>query len=215
MPSKKIEFERKSLRKWIELEEARSKIKDIFKSKDATKVSQAIFEYLQSAIKGSDVGEWAKLDTNTLLAFYIEAASINSPTRNFPILKFYVESKEKLPWEYDGRAWYFWLNLFSKNYDWTIEYISNLDIDDAIGLYQELEIDRQLEREWQWGLSELAYSYDKTSKSSRFNPLPRPTWMLPIAPRPKTIRIPKDMLPIGIIDNQDELSKAVDAQRNA
>lgn len=211
MPSRKIEFERKGLRQWITLEEARSKIKDSFETKDAHKSSDSIFDYLRLASKVDEDGEWDKLDAITAFRLYVEAHSLNSPSKEFPILKAHVEDKEPLPWEYPGRAWYFWLNLFSKNYDWEIEYISSLEIDDAIGLYQELEIDKQLEREWEWSMSEVSWQYDPSDKKSHFKALPRPNWMLPIAPKPKIIRLPKDMLPIGIVDNLDELNKAVDA----
>lgn len=213
--SNKTIFERKSLREWIQLEEARSKIRDMFKTKDAVKISDALFEYLQLASSLGMVKEWDKLDSITLFGLYLEAYSLNSPKKEFPILKAHIENKDKHPdWEYPGRQWYFWLNLFSKNYSWSIEYISKLDIDDAIGLYQEVEIDKQLEKEWEWSRSEIAFVYDKNSKSSHFQPLPRPQWMLPIAPKPRIVRIRKDMLPIGNIEGNDGIGQVVDPSRD-
>jgi len=204
----KITFERKSLRKWIELEEARSKIKDAFKIRDGAKAASSIFTYIQLAGYKDKLND---LDSPTVLGYYLDAFGINSPSKNFTVLKQAVEDKEPLPWEYDGRAWYFWWNLFSSNYGWPKEIIEVMDIDDAIGLYQEIEIDRQLSREWEWGLSEIAYEYDSTTKSGKFKPLTRPQWMMPIVGKPKTYRMRKDMIPMGNIEGKDELDKVFGA----
>lgn len=209
MTKNKIEFERKSLRKWIELEEARSKIKDVFKTKNATRAAVSIFAYIQLAQTGQEDYELDKLYAPNVFTLFLEAFTINSPRMNFPILKSAADKNEKLPWEYEGRSWYFWLNLLSEKYGWNMDYISLLDIDDAIGLYQEIEIDRQLQKEWEWGLSEIAYQYDKASKSSKFHPLSRPSWMMPIAPKPKIIKIKRDFLPVGNVIGTNELDKAV------
>lgn len=204
---KRIEFERKSLRKWIELEEARAKIKEVFRTRDGARAASSIFDYIREACKNCEDVDLRKLDSITALNLFVNAKLINSPTKNFPILKQATDDKEKLPWEYEGRTWYFWANLFSKHYGWTMGEIAELDIDDAIGLYQELEIDRQLDREWDYGLSELAYPYDSTTKTGKFKPLPRPGWMMPIIPKPKAIRIRKDMIPVGNIEGKDDLDK--------
>lgn len=209
MTKNKIEFERKSLRKWIELEEARSKIKDVLKTKNATRAAVSIFAYIQLAQTGQEDYELDKLYAPNVFTLFLEAFTINSPRMNFPILKSAADKNEKLPWEYEGRSWYFWLNLLSEKYGWNMDYISLLDIDDAIGLYQEIEIDRQLQKEWEWGLSEIAYQYDKASKSSKFHPLSRPSWMRPIAPKPKIIKIKRDFLPVGNVIGTNELDKAV------
>lgn len=214
MPPKTIEFERKSLRQWIDLEEARSKIRDDFKAKNAEQSSQNIFAYIQLATKDRKKLEWDKFDGISALALFLEARLINTPTREFPILKFHNEQKETPPWEYPGRAWYYWLNLFSKNYHWPIDYISKLDIDDAIGLYQECKIDEQIDKEWEWGLSEIAYPYDPSAKAGIFKPLGRPQWMLGIAPKPRVVHIKADMLPMGNIEGIDELNQAVESKGN-
>jgi hypothetical protein len=118
---------------------------------------------------------------------------------NFPILTSQTkENDNKLPWEYDGRGWYFWLNLFAKSYGWDEKTIGELDIDTAIGLYQETQIDEQLDREWEWGMSEIAYPYNDRTKKSEFRQLPRPDWMMPMAPKHvPVVKIRKDMIPVG------------------
>jgi hypothetical protein len=127
----------------------------------------------------------------------------------FPILT--SKDKQKpLPWEYDGRTWYFWLNTFAEHYGWDDERVGNMDIDTAIGLYQEIQIEEQLKSEFTYGLSEVAYVYDKNTKKSRFSPLPRPQWMLGIAPKDKPVKtypMPAIALPKGNIVFLDDPKK--------
>ena len=84
-----------------------------------------------------------------------------------------------------------------------------MDIDTAIGAYQELSIDEQLQKEWEWGLSEVAYSYDSSTKKSRYVPLQRPAWMNPIIPKQlPVVKMRKSHLPVGnVIDVQEEAKK--------
>jgi hypothetical protein len=148
--------------------------------------------------------DWNKVAWNEVIEVFSIVSQINSPQLDFPIL---VESKkrqEKLPWEYKGRDWYFWLNLFATSYGWDSDTVSILDIDTAIGLYQELQIDSQLDREWWWGLSEISYPYNSSTKKSEFKALERPDWMKPIAQAPKKVKIHKDMMPLGNVINLDE-----------
>jgi hypothetical protein len=94
------------------------------------------------------------------------------------------------------------LNLFAKHYGWDEESIGAMDIDSALGLYQELLMDEQFEHEWQWSLSEIAFPYNSATKKQEYKPLQRPEWMLPLSPTQlPVIKIRKDMLPMGnIID---------------
>lgn len=162
-------------------------------------------KFIEMAISPSPSGvQWDEVPWYEFVALFSAAAQANSPTIEFPILRGSGEVDKKLPWEYDGRAWYFWLNLFADVYGWDIDTVSNLDIDDAIGLYQEIEIGRQLEKEWQWGLSEVAYPYNKSTKKSEYRPLPRPNWMMPLVPKHLPIvKMKKSFLPVGnVIDLQ-------------
>jgi hypothetical protein len=90
----------------------------------------------------------------------------------------YSKSKSgETDWEYPGRTWFIWVHTLSKMYSWSIEYISELDFDYAIALLHEIISDEYYAREWQWGLSEIAYSYDTNTKSSKYKALPKPEWM--------------------------------------
>lgn len=163
--------------------------------------------FIEAAVSPSPSGiEWDKVPWYEFLEVYSNAVRLNSPTIAFPLLQGSGEENKKLPWEYEGRAWYFWFNLFSVNYGWGEDTIANLDIDDALGLYQELQIDQQMMREWEWGLSEMAYPYDKSTKTSKFKALHRPSWMMPIIPKQlPVVKMRRDHMPVGnIIDLQEQ-----------
>ena len=104
-------------------------------------------------------------------------------------------------WDYPERTWYVFLNQFSRNYSWTIEYIENLDVDDAIALLQEMNITEQLEREFYYSLSEIAYPYNEARKVGVFRPMERPEWMREFVKvlEPRKTKIRKDFMPVGLI----------------
>ena len=80
-----------------------------------------------------------------------------------------------------------------------MEYIGDLHVVEAFAKIQEIVVDEQLDREFIYGLSEVAYRYDKASKSSKFVPLPRPVWMRPKIEPVKKVLIPAAMLPMGVV----------------
>jgi hypothetical protein len=199
-PNNKIR--RLTLKGWAAIGDLSKNIQSTTNNKDWNRVSELIFQVIEI---GSN-----KVDKNLawmdVVKIYNQIFELNRPTKDFPILT--SKSKGKpLPWEYDGRGWYFWLNLFAENYGWSEEQVSNLDIDSAIGLYQEIIINEQLRNEWEWGLSEISYEYNKSTKKSHFKPLPRPDWMRPMvsAAEPvKKTKFPVSMIPAGLVVNLDE-----------
>ena len=106
-----------------------------------------------------------------------------------------------------GRVWWFWVHSFAKEFGWKIEYISDLRVLDAFSLLQEIALDQVLMREWEWGLSEYSVKYNKNTKKSEPNPLPRPDWMKMYAqpiPQTKPVIMPKGMMPVGnVISHKD------------
>ena len=188
------------LRGWASLDDLRRSIQNKAEEGNWSAVPELIHQ--TNELCGASDREAFWLD---VVEVYNKILQANLPTKDFPIL----QAKEKgkpLPWEYSGRSWYFWLHLFASSYGWSTGQIGNLDIDTAIALFQEIETDSQLEKEWQWGLSEVSYSYDKATKRSRFNSLPRPSWMRPAvgAPKPvKTERMPANAVPMGVVINLD------------
>lgn len=193
---------RLTLRGWAAMDDLYRQIKSRAEDGEWFLVPELVFKILELNSKKVDRDLfWADVVQN-----FNDFLELNSPRKEFPILTSREKSKT-MPWEYPGRSWYFWLNLFAKTYGWSEEKIASLDIDDAIGLYQEAIIEEQLEREWQWGLSEIAYEYNKSTKKSHLKALPRPDWMKAVVGKPKPVKtrlIHKDAMPIGMVVNLDE-----------
>jgi hypothetical protein len=197
---------RLNLYSWAQLDNLQRQLND--KAGNPFAVAEIVFQIIK-LVDNRDYHKKFWLDVVKLLS---EIQHANLPTKSFPMLSGKKkEDSDPLPWEYEGRAWYFWLNLFSANYGWGEEQIKQMDIDSAIGLYQEILIEEQLGQEWEWGLSDVSYSYDKNTKKSKFNKLPRPDWMLPIAPKVKKpvkkTKMLRTMLPQGLVvqlDGDDE-----------
>ena len=188
------------------LEELRAKILEAA-DKNYADVSAAVRKYLSTA---SSV-EYQETVWYQTVKDYESALQANFPVHSFALLKS-REKREKMPWEYEGRTWYYWLHVFSKNYGWPEEQIAKLDIDTAIGLLQEILISGQTEHEWQWSLTEIAYPYNSATKKSVFHELPRPDWMKKIVPKPQKMKISKDLLPQGLVlgegQNESETPKS-------
>jgi hypothetical protein len=184
------------------LEEIRGNILEAAELRNYAEVSAGVESYVSAASSN----EWKITTWFDAAETFEEAVRTNLPTREFALLRT-RQKNEKLPWEYAGRTWYYWLHLFSNAYGWDEDRIAKMDIDTAIGLLQEIMIQEQLDREWQWSLTELAYPYNETTKKSSFHALPRPDWMKRIVP--KVTKIRRDFLPMGFIvgEGQNENPK--------
>ena len=186
------------LRRWIELESYKEKIIKYAeeKNKDFPKV---LLSYLSCALgvpyRFFEYADWTRL----VSAFFV--CLNKSPQLKLPITSPSTEKSKEEDWSYDGRTWYLYANIIAGHYGWTLEYISQLKVRDALAIIQEILVDEQLDKEFQYGLSELAYPYDARTKKSTFKPLPRPSWMRPRA-EPEKIQktpIPVSMIPMGVV----------------
>lgn len=139
---------------------------------------------------------------STLLRGYLPLASLPQEVTN--------GSLQRPPWDYDGRTWYFYSNLLAHQYGWTLEYIANLGVYEAMAYVQEILLNQQMDREFTWSMSEASVIYDEKTKTSKPNPLPRPYWMTtakPDEPLPiPKVSLPKSFLPIGVV-NYDAISE--------
>lgn len=183
------------LKKWILLEAQKEKIiKAVGNGND---FPSELFSYLSTAF-GGNYRWYEKADWTLIVeAFYLCISK--SPVLELPITLPSNETSKEESWDYPARTWHLYSHLLAKNYGWTLEYISQLQVEEALATIQEIIVDDQLSREFEYGLSEVAYHYDKNTKTSRFVPLPRPHWMRPkIQPIKKTL-IPKGMMPVGNI----------------
>lgn len=199
MKQLKITPRRLTLKGWASLDDLRKQIADC---EDTDTACDLIFKSIELATE--ERPNWDEVSWIDASLEFIETSRINQPTIKLPILT--SENKEdEMPWEYAGRTWPFWLNVFAKHYGWDEVSIAALDIDTAIALYQEIAVDEQLEKEWQWGLSEKSVEYVQATKKSRFVPLDRPTWMRKSAKPKKVIKtkIRRDMMPQGNIVQLD------------
>ena len=189
-----------TLRLWLELEEQNKKIIEFMKGKSMLDASAAICSYLSI---------YTKLDIDTLKTFYwmdIADAYITLllaciPKIDFPLLHGKVGTDSPISWDYEGRTWYLWSHLIASKYGWTLDVIENLYFEDAVALIQEILIDEQLQKEWDWSLSEIAYSYNKITKKSEFKSLLRPSWMVGMnkIKEPEVVKMPVSMMPVGNI----------------
>ena len=194
---------RSTLRQWLELEETVKKIKK-GKSKDKAK---AIYSYL-SIVLGDSL-DFDTVSWNDVANAFGDVIALNTIKYDFPILKAKIK-EVSVSWNYEGRDFYIWAHMLAENYGWDIEYISNLDIDDAVAFAQEIAIEEQLNREWEWGLSENSIKWDRKGRGAH-QPLDRPDWMqLPYGREKEleTTRIPKIMIPVGIIVKGNEPLKS-------
>ena len=192
---------RLKFKEWIRLDEIRKKIDEEAEAGHWQKIPNLIFEFI--TVCGVEIDDPPWMDVRAL---YDQCVIENQPRIQFPIFR----SKEKgkpSAWDYEGRSWYFWLNIFAKNYGWTPEIVEDLDLDDAVGLYEEILVEDQFSKEWQWGLSEMAYPYNKSTKKQHFKPLGRPDWMVVhSSDQPqKKVKIPIKSLPVGVVINLDEM----------
>lgn len=130
-------------------------------------------------------------------SFYICLSS--SPQIKLPLTSPTNEKSKEESWNYPGRTWHLYSHLLAKAYGWTLAEISNLQVEEALAKIQEIMVDDQLDREFYHGLSEIAYHYDKNTKTSKFVPLPRPHWMRPRIEPIKKSRIPASLMPMGVV----------------
>jgi hypothetical protein len=196
------EYERLKLGDFFILEELKDKFRETIKKKDRKGFRRVILDIIQLQTK-------EKIIPNSLLESLIAVSEIIS--RNVlsaETVMFRPPPKNETPkkeikkdrWDYPTRYVAEWIDYFARVYHWSFEQIINLGIDTAAYLFQEIQLNEQLKKEWQYSLTELAYQ-DKDGSGKRvFVPLKRPYWMNnEIDGVIKTTKIRKDMLPAGVI----------------
>jgi hypothetical protein len=189
------------LRAWLVLEDFYSNVLRAAELGNREEFTSSLFSYVSAALSVS-IETIKDLPWYEVTRIFGVIYDINLPSKKFPMMKKHVKKKhaaEAPGWDYLGRSWYVWLHLLSHEFGWCIEYIENMSIDDGIALLQETLVNDQLQKEWEWGMSQNAFSYDEITKTSKFIPLERPEWMQP-SPKPvEKIRIRASQLPVGLI----------------
>jgi len=195
-----VSINRARFKRWIELEEIREDIFKAVERSDVDEIADFILLYLSTALN-IDIDQIVDLPWKEVATAYSISVLINHNVRLLPFMKF---SKKQLEderdvWDYDGRLWYSYANKIAEKYHWTLDYIAELEVDDAFAMIQEILVSDQISKEWEWMLSDKSVGYDEATKKSRYIELPRPDWMKPIPKPPKKVKIPKFMLPVGNI----------------
>lgn len=197
-------FSKMTLKKWIELEDIKENIAEV-----RGDFVTSIYKYLNRAVGFRWL--WGKLKWQTTIEIMGLINALSAPTnKSLPLLtssKSPHKNNESIAWEYEGRTLYYWGHLLAKEYGWNLDYIKNMDIDTVLALIQEILISEQLAKEFQWGLSEMAYSYNADTKKSRFIPLDRPNWMLPSIDESKIkpVKIRASHVPMGLVITSDDI----------
>lgn len=202
-------MKRLKLREWAAMDDSRKAIKNTLEDGELRRTAELFYSIVCAC---SPVFRFIpyKLTRNLFWLYtaslFVSAMEKNLPAKKFPILQTKSTGSPET-WEYEGRGWFFWLNLFAESYGWNMEKIAKLDIDEAIGLYQEIIASQHVSREWEYGLSEFAYEYISSTKQSKYRPLPKPDWMLAgIGTRKTTtpkVKILKSMMPVGNVFSLD------------
>jgi hypothetical protein len=122
----------------------------------------------------------------------------SSPKMGLPLLKPSKQKDEKSPWDYEGRGYALYIHIIASAYGWTEKEVSNLKLDTALALVQEILTDEQLDREFLWGMSEKSYSYNAKTKVGRAIPLDRPYFMQTEVKAPVKTKILKSLMPVGV-----------------
>lgn len=203
-------YQRPKLKKWVQLDELHSEIKEATTRKDTQQLKLLLSNFLVVAFSNSTPEVWLSLEWEKVFTLVNDILVLNKIRTILPLIdnKGTDKQDKKEVWEYSGRAWTYWAHMFARHYGWSLPQIEELEIEDAIALLEEIYLDNQFDMEWQWSLTEVAYPYNESTKKSSFRPLERPDWMKPIPEAPKKIKILKSMLPLGnVIDMNDLIPK--------
>lgn len=193
------------LKVWLILEDLYLRIREAAESGNGAEFVDFIYSYLSAAfsirVVDLEVCAW-----HDLIKAFTADHNHNRPNIDFPVLRLAKEKQKSTEngWEYSERNWFMWLHLLAKVYGWSIEYIANLEVNNAIALLQEILVEDQLDREFQWSMSEIAYPYNENTKKSKFQPLDRPEWMQPVPKEVKTVKIRTSDLPVGLVLRWDK-----------
>lgn len=195
---------------WLRLEGIKEKVvKAVAEGSDEFPV--LVVEFVATALRvpASYIqdAEWSQM----VRAFY--EIMMRQPRVSLPLTEPSRDDPKPDDWDYDGRTWQRYSHLLAHEYGWTLEYISRLPVFEALAKIQEILTDQQLEREFYYGLSEIAYPYDAQSKKSYYKPLQRPHWMRPKVNIDKIprIKMPVAALPMGNV-NYDALPENLKPQ---
>ena len=191
-----------NFRRWAELEDKKYLFIQAVEDSNPN-FSHLLVDYLSTALYFNV--DFSKVFwEDTVKAFY-EIHSVTSSVRKIPLTSRKSDKKNKKDtWDYSGRLWYVYCDAIASAYGWNEKVVAKLDVNDALAYIQEIFTNQYLDKEFLWSTTEIAYEYNKTTKKSKYVPLPKPYWMLPEIKddkKRKSIAIPKSLLPVGNVIN--------------
>lgn len=203
--SKKLDFGR-----WLDGEEIRQIMIENIRVDPNSAYNDTVL-FCQNIVKFPVKWLMEHLYWENSIAIFMVALMGSRVTVEIPLTQSKVRKMKdgEISWDYKGRNKFYLYHIFIKAYGWTVEYIRSLNPNHAMQLLQEILVDEQLEKEFSWSLSEIAYPYNKSTKKSEYKPMPRPIWMQPEVPKVKIIRMPKSILPVGVVNDAGGMEEYV------
>lgn len=199
-------FRKSKFKIWARLEDIKF---DALKAVEQNSVEfpTLIGEYVSTALPVHP-DNYEKVYWKDHIQAFVHIHDVTVPSKNLPLVSKPTEEKnQKDEWDYPNRLWFFYSSIIATAFGWSDKRIASLPSDDALAYIQEILTEKQLEREFVWSSAEVAYSYNSRTKQSKFNSLSRPYWMRPDFNKKepvKTVKIPKAMLPMGLIVKLNE-----------
>lgn len=191
-------LEQAKLRLWLQLGSIQDNISGAVANGGYKELAHHVCQYVATALSifPEDI---ENLPWEEVADAFAEIVNVNALNFEIPLLLNKSKDDTKVPWDYDGRNWYFWLHSIAKEFGWTIEYIAEMNIEDGVKILQEILVNEQMQKEWSWALSEK--SVQKVGNDYKFKELPRPDWMrYSTKPIHRTvIQIPEHLMPMGNI----------------
>lgn len=193
-------------RLWIILEGKKERIVAAVE-KEQSDFPDLLLDFISTAAWGLSPKLFEHADWLKIVELFYVCLS-KSPRVDIPLTASNNEKIKEDPWNYEGRTFPLYAHLLAQAYGWSLREISQLQVEQALSMIQEIMVDKQLDREFYYGLSEIAYPYNKNTKQSIFKPLDRPYWMRPTLNPQKDIprfTIPMEMMPMGAVVIKDVL----------
>jgi hypothetical protein len=157
-------------------------------------MAEAITGYLEAL--GLDISQAHPVE---ILRAFIALREVNSWQWLLAFMKEQGPKPQPEPYDYEGRNWAWFIHKLASRYGWSRTEIFNLYPEEAAAYLQEILISEHAEAEERYSLSNVAYQYDSTTKTSHYVPYRKPPWMYSTE-LPKPVKVLKSMLPFGVKD---------------
>lgn len=195
---------------YLALQGAQEHVDHAVQAQDNGQIADGLFLYLSTALPELNREAFEAAPWFDVLQAYDDVLALNRipDSTKFSILRRVEERKGRsVPWHYIGRSAFVWLHTIARAYNWPRAEIETLWPEEAIAFIQEIMVDEQLEREFLYSLSEVAYSYDKATKKSKYLPMARPLFMVMRNEPVKRTLLHRSSLPVGNVVYPDDVDE--------